>query len=93
MLNSDAKCSHKKTDEHDEELEEQEQLLESVLDNMDEAEKDQFEGVSAKVKTRKKLAKISRWKKLYKEKCFEEEAAQLGLVMFSQDQQSFFIIN
>ena len=26
----------KKTDEHDEELEEQEQLLESVLDNMDE---------------------------------------------------------
>ena len=93
VLNSDAKCSHKKTDEHDEELEEQEQLLESVLDNMDEAEKDQFEGVSAKVKTRKKLAKISHWKKLYKEKCLEEEAAQLGLVVFFPGSTAFFSLS
>ena len=90
VLNSDAKCPQKESEEHDEELEAQEQLLESVLDNMDGAEKDQFEGVSFKVKPRKKLAKISHWKKLYKEKCLGEEAAQLGLVMFFPRNSNFF---
>eukprot|EP00435_Cladocopium_sp_Y103_P034804 s753_g9.t1 len=45
---------------------------------MDGAEKDEFDGLHSKVKTRKKMAKVSHWKKLYNEKCQEEEAAQLG---------------
>ena len=92
VLNSDAKGPKKEQpEENDEELEAQEQLLESVLDNMDGAEKDQFDEVNTKVKSRKKRAKVAHWKKLYQEKCQEEEAAQLGNVFFFSMGTNFFV--
>ena len=84
VITSDSKCQKKNEEpeeDDDEALEAHEKLLESVLEHMDADEKNEFEEITHKVKTRKTRAKVSHWKKLYKEKCFEEEAAQLGYMI------------
>lgn len=77
VLSADNKKNHCKKEEEDDATEESNQLLEEILDNMDDTEKKNFDELHSKIKNKKNVGKAAHWKKLYDEKCQEEEVAWL----------------